>query len=138
MTVYTRLEKIIKKTWYKEETLIPNLKIYLELNTITQDEYDSLLSLIEEHPGTVENEMSMHTTNEVYFMLKRQIEKTAYTAEQISEMVTNFSLAKTINDSELIMLSNKIKEVYFPVIESEIEDTEDTVEDEIIDVEILK
>lgn len=138
MTVYTRLKKIIKKTWYKEETLIPNLKIYLELNTITQNEYDSLLSLIKEHPGTAENEILMHATNEVYFMLERQIEKTAYTAQQISEMVTNFSLAKTINDSELAILANKIKETYFPAIESEIEDTKNTIEDEAIDVEILK
>lgn len=134
MTVYTRLQKLIKKTWYNEEILVPNLKIYLELKTITQEEYDSLLELIAKYPGTCDNGISMHTTNEVYFMLERQIEKTAYSVEQISEMVTNFSLAKTISDSELVILANKIKEVYFPIIETESE----IIEDAVIDIEILK
>lgn len=128
MTIYTRLEKIIKKTWYKEETLIPNLKIYLDLKTITEDEYNSLIALIEEYPGTAEQDIAIYRTNDVYLMLERQIEKTTYTAEQISEMVTNFSLSKTLSDSELVILANKIKEKYFPVI--------DSPEDEITDSEI--
>lgn len=128
MTIYTRLEKIIKKTWYREETLIPNLKIYLDLKTITEDEYNSLIALIEEYPGTAEEDIAIYRTNDVYLMLERQIEKTTYTAEQISEMVTNFSLSKTLSDSELVILANKIKEKYFPVIYSP--------EDEITDSEI--
>ena len=128
MTIYTRLEKIIKKTWYREETLIPNLKIYLDLKTITEDEYNSLIALIEEYPGTAEQDIAIYRTNDVYLMLERQIEKTTYTAEQISEMVTNFSLSKTLSDSELVILANKIKEKYFPVI--------DSPEDEITDSEI--
>lgn len=128
MTIYTRLEKIIKKTWYREETLIPNLKIYLDLKTITEDEYNSLIALIEEYPGTAEQDIAIYRTNDVYLMLERQIEKTTYTAEQISEMVTNFSLSKTLSDSELVILANKIKEKYFPVI--------DFPEDEITDSEI--
>lgn len=128
MTIYTRLEKIIKKTWYKEETLIPNLKIYLDLKTITEDEYNSLIALIEEYPGTAEQDIAIYRTNDVYLMLERQIEKTTYTAEQISEMVTNFNLSKTLSDSELVILANKIKEKYFPVI--------DYPEDEITDSEI--
>ena len=128
MTIYTRLEKIIKKTWYKEETLVPNLKIYLDLKTITEDEYNSLIALIEEYPGTAEEDIAIYRTNDVYLMLERQIEKTTYTAEQISEMVTNFSLSKTLSDSELVILANKIKEKYFPVI--------DSPEDEITDPEI--
>lgn len=128
MTIYTRLEKIIKKTWYREETLVPNLKIYLDLKTITEDEYNSLIALIEEYPGTAEENIAIYRTNDVYLMLERQIEKTTYTAEQISEMVTNFSLSKTLNDSELVILANKIKEKYFPVI--------DSPEDEITDSEI--
>lgn len=128
MTIYTRLEKIIKKTWYREETLVPNLKIYLDLNTITEDEYNSLIALIEEYPGTAEEDIAIYRTNDVYLMLERQIEKTTYTAEQISEMVTNFSLSKTLSDSELVILANKIKEKYFPVI--------DSPEDEITDPEI--
>lgn len=128
MTIYTRLEKIIKKTWYREETLVPNLKIYLDLKTITEDEYNSLIALIEEYPGTAEEDIAIYRTNDVYLMLERQIEKTTYTAEQISEMVTNFSLSKTLSDSELVILANKIKEKYFPVI--------DSPEDEITDPEI--
>lgn len=128
MTIYTRLEKIIKKTWYREETLVPNLKIYLDLKTITEDEYNSLIALIEEYPGTAEEDIAIYRTNDVYLMLERQIEKTTYTAEQISEMVTNFSLSKTLSDSELVILANKIKEKYFPVI--------DSPEDEITDSEI--
>lgn len=128
MTIYTRLEKIIKKTWYREETLVPNLKIYLDLKTITEDEYNSLIALIEEYPGTAEEDIAIYRTNDIYLMLERQIEKTTYTAEQISEMVTNFSLSKTLSDSELVILANKIKEKYFPVI--------DSPEDEITDPEI--
>lgn len=128
MTIYTRLEKIIKKTWYREENLVPNLKIYLDLKTITEDEYNSLIALIEEYPGTAEEDIAIYRTNDVYLMLERQIEKTTYTAEQISEMVTNFSLSKTLSDSELVILANKIKEKYFPVI--------DSPEDEITDPEI--
>ena len=128
MTIYTRLEKIIKKTWYKKETLVPNLKIYLDLKTITEDEYNSLIALIEEYPGTAEQDIAIYRTNDVYLMLERQIEKTTYTAEQISEMVTNFSLSKTLSDSELVILANKIKEKYSPVI--------DSPEDEITDSEI--
>lgn len=128
MTIYTRLEKIIKKTWYKKETLVPNLKIYLDLKTITEDEYNSLIALIEEYPGTAEEDIAIYRTNDIYLMLERQIEKTTYTAEQISEMVTNFSLSKTLSDSELVILANKIKEKYFPVI--------DSPEDEITDSEI--
>lgn len=128
MTIYTRLQKIIKKTWYREETLVPNLKIYLDLKTITEDEYNSLIALIEEYPGTAEEDIAIYRTNDVYLMLERQIEKTTYTAEQISEMVTNFSLSKTLSDSELVILANKIKEKYFPVI--------DSPEDEITDSEI--
>ena len=128
MTIYTRLEKIIKKTWYRKENLVPNLKIYLDLKTITEDEYNSLIALIEEYPGTAEEDIAIYRTNDVYLMLERQIEKTTYTAEQISEMVTNFSLSKTLSDSELVILANKIKEKYFPVI--------DSPEDEITDSEI--
>ena len=128
MTIYTRLEKIIKKTWYKKETFVPNLKIYLDLKTITEDEYNSLIALIEEYPGTAEENIAIYRTNDVYLMLERQIEKTTYTAEQVSEMVTNFSLSKTLSDSELVILANKIKEKYFPVI--------DSPEDEITDSEI--
>lgn len=128
MTIYTRLEKIIKKTWYREETLVSNLKIYLDLKTITEDEYNSLIALIEEYPGTAEENIAIYRTNDVYLMLERQIEKTTYSAEQISEMVTNFSLSKTLSDSELVILANKIKEKYFPVI--------DSPEDEITDSEI--
>lgn len=130
MNIITRLQKIITKKLYEKNSLISNLSIYLELKTITQEEYDSLLTLIEENPSDTDSIVSYYS-NEIYIMLSRQIEKGAYSVEQISEMVTNFSLAKTINDSELVVLANKIKETYFPVIESEIED-------EIIDVEMFK
>ena len=115
MNIITRLQKIITKKLYEKNSLISNLSIYLELKTITQEEYDSLLALIEENPSDTDSMVS-HYSNEIYIMLSRQIEKGAYSAEQISEMVTNFSIAKSINNIELVMLADQIKDKYYPAI----------------------
>ena len=103
------------KKLYEKNSLISNLSIYLELKTITQEEYDSLLALIEENPSDTDSIISYYS-NDIYIMLSRQIEKGAYSAEQISEMVTNFSIAKSISNIELVMLANQIKDKYYPAI----------------------
>lgn len=129
MNIITRLQKIITKKLYEKNSLISNLSIYLELKTITQEEYDSLLTLIEENPSDTDN-MIPHYSNEIYIMLSRQIEKGVYSAEQISEMVTNFSIAKSISNIELVMLANQIKDKYHPAINSEDIVIEDNLEEE--------
>lgn len=129
MNIITRLQKIITKKLYEKNSLISNLSIYLELKTITQEEYDSLLTLIEENPSDTDS-MTPHYSNEIYIMLSRQIEKGVYSAEQISEMVTNFSIAKSISNIELIMLANQIKDKYHPAINSEDIVIEDNLEEE--------
>lgn len=129
MNIITRLQKIITKKLYEKNSLISNLSIYLELKTITQEEYDSLLALIEENPSDTDNMVS-HYSNEIYIMLSRQIEKGAYSAEQISEMVTNFNIAKSISNIELVMLANQIKDKYYPAINNEDIVIEDNLEEE--------
>ena len=74
--------------------------------------------------------MFFNSNNEIYIMLSRQIEKGAYSAEQISEMVTNFSIAKSINNIELVMLADQIKDKYYPAINNEDIVIEDNLEEE--------
>ena len=129
MNIITRLQKIITKKLYEKNSLISNLSIYLELKTITQEEYDSLLTLIEENPSDTDSIISYYS-NDIYIMLSRQIEKGAYSAEQISEMVTNFSIAKSIRNDELAILAKQIKDKYYPVINNEDIVIEDNLEEE--------
>lgn len=118
MNIITRLQKIITKKLYEKNSLISNLSIYLELKTITQEEYDSLLTLIEENPSDTDSIISYYS-NDIYIMLSRQIEKGAYSVEQISEMVTNFSIAKSIRNDELAILAKQIKDKYYPAVINE-------------------
>ena len=129
MNIITRLQKIITKKLYEKNSLISNLSIYLELKTITQEEYDSLLTLIEENPSDTDNIVSYYS-NEIYIMLSRQIEKDAYSVEQISEMVTNFSIAKSIRNDELAILAKQIKDKYYPAVVNEDIVIEDNLEEE--------
>lgn len=111
MSIYERLQKIIEKGLYDKVSLINNLPIYEELKAITEDEKNELVELMNKNPST-ENSIQDSFDNNIYLLLERQIDKQVYPFSQITEMVINLNITKTIDDYQLLTLSNLIKEKY--------------------------
>lgn len=111
MSIYERLQKIIEKGLYDKVSLINNLPIYEELKAITEDEKNELVELMNKNPST-ENSIQDSFDNNIYLLLERQIDKQVYPFSQITEMVINLNITKTIDNYQLLTLSNLIKEKY--------------------------
>lgn len=111
MSIYERLQKIIEKGLYDKVSLINNLSIYEELKAITEDEKNELVGLMNKNPSA-ENSIQDSFDNNIYLLLERQIDKRVYPFSQITEMVINLNITKTIDNYQLLTLSNLIKEKY--------------------------
>ena len=109
MSIYERLQKIIEKGLYDKVSLINNLSIYEELKAITEDEKNELVGLMNKNPSA-ENSIQDSFDNNIYLLLERQIDKRVYPFSQITEMVINLNITKTIDNYQLLTVSNLIKE----------------------------
>ena len=119
---FDRLKKMILKGAYDKEELILDMKDFLEMGTLTESEYAELLELIEQQPSTVThgtrtsmNEDGVLVSDNTYLLLQKQIIKKVYNSETIEQMVTDFKITRAITREQFKILTELIKEMYYPV-----------------------
>lgn len=125
---FNLLNKIITKGAYNKEELILDINDFLTLNTLTAEQVGYLLELIEANPST-ETSYNIQTSDNIYMLLSRQIERQAYSLEVIQSMITDFRITNSIDRRQFANLIVLIKEKY--CIEEIIEDA---VEDEVPEI----
>ena len=118
---FERLKKMILKGAYDKEELIMDMTDFLEMDTLTQKEFDDLLALIEEHPQArayaMIDENGVMISDNTFLLLKKQIVKKVYSIDTIEQMVTDFKITGTINRDQFKALLVLIDEIYFPVVD---------------------
>ena len=119
---FDRLKKMILKGAYDKEELILDMKDFLEMGTLTESEYAELLELIEQQASAVArgsrasmNEDGVLVSDNTYLLLQKQIMKQVYNAETIEQMVTDFKITGAITREQFKILTELIKEMYYPV-----------------------
>ena len=119
---FDRLKKMILKGAYDKEELILDMKDFLEIGTLTEKEYAELLELIEQQPSTIThgartsmNEDGVLVSDNTYLLLQKQIIKKVYNSETIEQMVTDFKITRAITREQFKILTELIKEMYYPV-----------------------
>lgn len=117
---FDRLKKMILKGAYDKEELILDMKDFLEMGTLTKSEYAELLELIEQQPSTFTYRASMNedgvlVSDNTYLLLQKQIIKKVYNSETIKQMVTDFKITRAITREQFKILTELIKEMYYPV-----------------------
>ena len=118
-STYKRLVKIINKGVYDKETFPLDLVDYLRLGVITQSEYDELINLLEKQTEinirlveTDPNEERKLSSENIYKLTKKVIEKKYYEESIIIRIVSDFRLCEQITRNEFIELTNMIKNIY--------------------------
>ena len=119
---FDRLKKMILKGAYDKEELILDMKDFLEMGTLTESEYAELLELIEQQASAVArgsrasmNEDGVLVSDNTYLLLQKQIIKKVYNSETIEQMVTDFRITRAITREQFKILTELIKEMYYPV-----------------------
>ena len=119
---FDRLKKMILKGAYDKEELILDMKDFLEMGTLTESEYAELLELIEQQASAVArgsrasmNEDGVLVSDNTYLLLQKQIIKKVYNSETIEQMVTDFKMTRAITREQFKILTELIKEMYYPV-----------------------
>ena len=119
---FDRLKKMILKGAYDKEELILDMKDFLEMGTLTESEYAELLELIEQQASAVArgsrasmNEDGVLVSDNTYLLLQKQIIKKVYNSETIEQMVTDFKITRAITREQFKILTELIKEMYYPV-----------------------
>ena len=119
---FDRLKKMILKGAYDKEELILDMKDFLEIGTLTEKEYAELLELIEQQASAVArgsrasmNEDGVLVSDNTYLLLQKQIIKKVYNSETIEQMVTDFKITRAITREQFKILTELIKEMYYPV-----------------------
>ena len=119
---FDRLKKMILKGAYDKEELILDMKDFLEMGTLTESEYAELLELIEQQASAVArgsrasmNEDGVLVSDNTYLLLQKQIIKKVYNSETIKQMVTDFKITRAITREQFKILTELIKEMYYPV-----------------------
>lgn len=119
---FDRLKKMILKGAYDKEELILDMKDFLEMGTLTEKEYAELLELIEQQASAVArgsrasmNEDGVLVSDNTYLLLQKQIIKKVYNSETIEQMVTDFKITRAITREQFKILTELIKEMYYPV-----------------------
>lgn len=119
---FDRLKKMILKGAYDKEELILDTKDFLEMGTLTESEYAELLELIEQQASAVArgsrasmNEDGVLVSDNTYLLLQKQIIKKVYNSETIEQMVTDFKITRAITREQFKILTELIKEMYYPV-----------------------
>lgn len=122
---FERLKKMILKGTYDKEELIMDMTDFLEMDTLTQKEFDDLLALMEEYPlvraYAMIDENEVMISDNTFLLLKKQIVKKVYSIDIIEQMVTDFKITGTIDRDQFKALLALIDEIYFPVV-NEIEE----------------
>lgn len=118
-----RLKKIILKGSYDKDEFILDVNDFLELGTLTQEEYDELLKLIEENPPktlrtTIDGSGTIISDN-TYLLLKKQINRMVYSSDVIEQLVTDFKITGAITREQFKSLILLIEELYYPETEVE-------------------
>ena len=118
---FERLKKMILKGAYDKEELIMDMTDFLEMDTLTQKEFDDLLALMEEYPQArayaMIDENGVMISDNTFLLLKKQIVKKVYSIDTIEQMVTDFKITGTINRDQFKALLVLIDEIYFPVVD---------------------
>ena len=118
---FERLKKMILKGAYDKEELIMDMTDFLEMGTLTQKEFDDLLTLIEENPQArayaMIDENGVMISDNTFLLLKKQIVKKVYSIDTIEQMVTDFKITGTIDRDQFKALLVLIDEIYFPVVD---------------------
>ena len=119
---FDRLKKMILKGAYDKEEFILDMKDFLEMGTLTESEYAELLELIEQQASAVArgsrasmNEDGVLVSDNTYLLLQKQIIKKVYNSETIEQMVTDFKITRAITREQFKILTELIKEMYYPV-----------------------
>lgn len=132
MTTFKRLEKIILKGLYNKDEILLDLNSFIELNTISEEEKESLIQLLEKQSDDTIIAFEEPTSDNIYLLLKKQIINKAYHVSNIETLVTDFRITRAINIYQLDELIKLIKEIYYPNYNVDIPEIEDTNDSNII------
>lgn len=115
---FIRLKKMISKGLYDVESIRLDIDDFLEMGTISEDDYLTLLDIL----PSEESENGTHVTysntvDSTYMLLKKQISKGVYAHQDIKQMITDFRITSTISRIQFIELKALIKSIYEPTIE---------------------
>ena len=132
---FERLKKMISKGMYDHDTLLLDIKDFLEMGTITNESYETLLEMMNKPQATcstiewmVDFETYSNTGDTTYLLLKKQIMKQVYSEEVIEQMITDFRITSTISRTQFMELKNLIQSLYNPQTEYELDmDNENSI-----------
>ena len=119
---FERLKRIIMKGMYDKEEMLLDMADFLEIGTLTNQEYNDLVELMEEFPpavvySTIIDSDGKLVSNNTYLLLCKQIDRQAYKAEVIEQIVTDFRITGAIDREQFKYLLTAIEEKYYPVVE---------------------
>lgn len=122
---FERLKKMISKGLYEADSIKLDLDDFLEMGTISEDAYLTLLELFDE-VSSEDSETNVPATysnavDSTYILLKKQITKGVYAHQDIKQMITDFRIASTISRAQFIELKELIKSIYEPIIKDDSE-----------------
>lgn len=125
---FERLKKMISKGMYDHDTLLLDIKDFLEMGTITNESYEMLLEMMNVSPATCltmermgDFETYTNTGDTTYLLLKKQIMKQVYSEEVIKQMITDFRITSTISRVQFMELKDLIQSLYNPQPDYELE-----------------
>lgn len=132
---HDRIAKMIKAGRYDKEILILDMTDFLHMGTLTEDEFASLMELIELYPPRMARSISINeegnlVSENTYLLLTKQIVKMVYSSDTIEQLTTDFRLTGAITREQFNALCSLIEELYFPVIEEELPPIEE--EEEVV------
>lgn len=117
---FERLKKIILKGQYIQEEMVMDIEVFVQMGTLTEEEYNELMNMIAANPVVMPlMEMGFDETGElvsdnIYLLLKKQIEKSVYQVEVIEQMVTDFKITGAINRWQFDDLLQDLQNTYYP------------------------
>lgn len=119
---FDRLKRIIMKGMYDKEEMLLDMADFLEIGTLTNQEYSDLAELMEEFPpavvySTIIDSDGKLVSNNTYLLLCKQIDRQTYKAEVIEQIVTDFRITGAIDREQFKYLLTAIEEKYYPVVE---------------------
>ena len=125
---FERLKKMISKGMYDHDTLLLDIKDFLEMGTITNESYETLLEMMNKPQATCSTmermgdfETYTNTGDTTYLLLKKQIMKQVYSEEVIKQMITDFRITSTISRVQFMELKDLIQSLYNPQPDYELE-----------------
>ena len=126
---------MISKGMYDHDTLLLDIKDFLEMGTITNESYETLLEMMNKPQATCSTmermgdfETYTNTGDTTYLLLKKQIMKQVYSEEVIEQMITDFRITSTISRTQFMELKNLIQSLYNPQTEYELDmDNENSI-----------